>query len=451
MKDIANKYSSSIINLAKTCNIDNLLSFLDRSEVPEVRKTKIKNICVICSRMYNGGVEKTVADLLFIWKKMRLNIILLTEEEENQLDYEYPKEIKRYIIPKSNNIADRLSCIEKIVIDNSIDLVINNSWLNESSIWECILLKYYNVFYIQYAHGSFSSLYKSLDRNEFSYHKIFHYFDMVLALSKTDCSFFNMCGVASYLLKNPITQISSKSKDNIGCDVLWVGRISKDKNTISAIKMMNELKNFLPNVQLHIVGKSEDNDYMNEVNDEIRNLKLENNIVFEGFVKNTHDFYKKSKLLIFTSPAEGYPLVLSESIVNGLPIVMYELPYLSIVEDNKGIIQVKQNDYISMAKIVYELLTNDKKYNKLVKETNKKANTLYKYNLVNEWKNVFKICINKDIKNKNYYTNMNKYDYMVVDELFDDIEEIINNRFEIKNRNSTVKKKMKAILKILNQ
>ena len=42
----------------------------------------------------------------------------------------------------------------------------------------------------------------------------------------------------------------------------------------------------------------------------------------------------------------------------GLPVVMYELPYLNIVQDNDGIISVKQEDVEGAAKEICQLIQN---------------------------------------------------------------------------------------------
>ena len=42
---------------------------------------KAKNIGVYYHRMRNGGVEKVLSKLLFVWKELGYNIVLFTDED----------------------------------------------------------------------------------------------------------------------------------------------------------------------------------------------------------------------------------------------------------------------------------------------------------------------------------------------------------------------------------
>ena len=45
--------------------------------------------------MRNGGVEKVLSKLLFVWKELGYNIVLFTDEEATSDDYEVPENLSR--------------------------------------------------------------------------------------------------------------------------------------------------------------------------------------------------------------------------------------------------------------------------------------------------------------------------------------------------------------------
>ena len=51
---------------------------------------------------------------------------------------------------------------------------------------------------------------------------------------------------------------------------------------------------------------------------------LKENIILLGNIDNIYDYYANSSALLFTSYTEGYPNVLVEAIVSGLPVIAFE-------------------------------------------------------------------------------------------------------------------------------
>lgn len=431
---IKNNPVEELCSLSKEMKTYEFVDFLDDVSIPKVNRKKIKTIGLICNCLYNGGVEKVVSQLLFIFREMNYNLCLLTSEEANEFDYDYPSDVMRFVIPKADNISSRLQRIADIVNKNNIDILINNSWTEDSSFWECILMKYLNVYYVQYTHGALSSMYISLDENEIAYHKEYKYYDVVLSLSKTSALFYQMCGCRSYLIKNPISNdLLNINYDytNNPYELLWVGRVTKDKGIIDALRILGIVKEKIPNVVLKIVGKCENKELETEINEVIKDLSINKNVFFEGYHSDVDEYYKKAKLLISTSNSEGYPMSLIESTMYHLPFAMYSLPYLAIVEDRKGFVEAKQGDVGSMAKVIIELLENDKLYRKIKDEIIKKAIELKKYDIKKAWKDIFDICLNKKECFCNYSDDMSSI--MMIDSLINTSAKIA---CRYKNQNS---------------
>lgn len=83
-------------------------------------------------------------------------------------------------------------------------------------------------------------------------------------------------------------------------------------------------------------------------------------------------------------------MAVSEGRGYGLPVCMYDLPYMELIRDKKGVICVDQGDYKSLANNVVKIL-KDKSYRKqLGKESRESAEQFANYEITEAWKSLFK-------------------------------------------------------------
>ena len=82
-------------------------------------------------------------------------------------------------------------------------------------------------------------------------------------------------------------------------------------------------------------------------------------------------------------------MTLIESKAHGLPTVMYEMPYLEMVKDNKGIISVKPGDIKGAAEQIIRLFSNDELRLELGREAKESIKKYLGFDYGTAWKNVF--------------------------------------------------------------
>ncbi len=131
-------------------------------------------------------------------------------------------------------------------------------------------------------------------------------------------------------------ELPAKPKDVI--NIIYFGRISRDKNIIFAIDVYDEICKEYNNVFFNLVGNSED-DYGKIVRERISNSKNSNSIKRVG--KISHDelklILKEHHIFLFPSkePREGHSNSLNEAMAWGVvPVVSYNNFLPSIVGDN---------------------------------------------------------------------------------------------------------------------
>lgn len=100
--------------------------------------------------------------------------------------------------------------------------------------------------------------------------------------------------------------------------VIMIAELNKNKNQIQLIKAMELLKNKYPNIKALSVGEGEK---LQDLIQEVKLKKLENNISFLGFRKDINELINVSDVGVLLSYREGLPRNLMELMANGKRVI----------------------------------------------------------------------------------------------------------------------------------
>ena len=126
---------------------------------------------------------------------------------------------------------------------------------------------------------------------------------------------------------NPIDEYDIKKRANEKINILdssaikfiTIGRLVEQKGYDRLIRVIKRLKEEYDGVfQLLILGDGEKKKQLEEY---IKENKLTNIVKLQGFVKNPYPYLKNSDLFICSSRAEGYSLVIAESLILNVPVI----------------------------------------------------------------------------------------------------------------------------------
>ncbi len=99
--------------------------------------------------------------------------------------------------------------------------------------------------------------------------------------------------------------------------ILGVGRLTKQKDFSTLIRAFALVKKDYP-ARLMILGQGEDLVSLQEL---VKELDLEENVNFPGFVPNPYTYMEKSSLVVLSSIFEGFGNVIVEAMLAGTPVV----------------------------------------------------------------------------------------------------------------------------------
>lgn len=114
---------------------------------------------------------------------------------------------------------------------------------------------------------------------------------------------------------------SSTGVEKKTCDVIFAGRLIKEKNIdllVRSIKLITATNSLIKCV---IIGDGPERSSLEEL---VKNLELQNNVTFLGFLDNYDDvlsYIKSSKFFVLPSTREGFGIVALEANACGVPVV----------------------------------------------------------------------------------------------------------------------------------
>lgn len=140
-------------------------------------------------------------------------------------------------------------------------------------------------------------------------------------------------------------------------DAIFVGRFDEGKGVLDLVQAWKSVADAHPKSQLVLVGTGT---LYHEALRASRDLGIEDNVVFTGFVEEERLFKTlgSSRLFVSMSKTEGWGFAVAEALAKGLPVVCYDIPAIKeVFGDCKSVFLVRVGDKDSFVKQVEHLLS----------------------------------------------------------------------------------------------
>jgi len=374
----------------------------------------MKKIVLLNDSLIGGGAERITLNLARGLKKRgyEVHIILV----KNIIDYDIEEDINIHYLTENgiiykNKFLNKLALsnklkqiIRKIQQDDEILMYISNAedmdLLSKKAKLDNCFIRYRNSMY-EYYKSKFKNK-KGLKR---TFHKFKHYLKFksiydnrnIITVSKAlEDDIVNKMKIKPKMIKtiyNPFDfdylrkkaeEYKSPIKEPY---IIYVAKFENRKNQKLLIKAYKKANINIPLVLMGKTYTKSDEKYFQELKQLIKELNLEDKIIFPGFQKNPYPWIKNAKLFVMSSNSEGLPLVLVESLILNTPVVSTDCPtgpsevligdlkeFLSPVGDEEKLsknIKKALNNYPNIDEKILEKFKLDysiSKYLELIKE-----------------------------------------------------------------------------------
>ncbi|MBT2685469.1 glycosyltransferase family 4 protein [Bacillus sp. ISL-37] len=136
--------------------------------------------------------------------------------------------------------------------------------------------------------------------------------------------------------------------------LLMVARFDPVKRHDIALKAVERVKHDYPIVKLLLLG---DGQTKPEVENLVKSMGMENNVIFLGYKENVRDFYQLADITLLTSRTESFPLVLLESARENVPVITTDVGGVhEMIPDSKMGFIVPVDDEDSVANAIFKAI-----------------------------------------------------------------------------------------------
>lgn len=358
---------------------------------------KIKKIAVYYPIMNRGGVQRVLSLLLPLYENMGYSMVLITEEISED-DYDIPTTIKRFVIPSARKVTDgilsykeRAEAMEQIFQTESVDLFMHHGVRNSLFVYDMLLANLMGIYTVAEKHQVFTQGFCEIHDLFFMHNEIFRVVDRLVVLSSTEEQYWRVLGIGASYIENPfnwsLTEFQHNETKNE--NIVWVGRLDMDsKQYFDVLEIASRVLQKRPHAKFLMYGSGTQN-AINQLEQEIGKRELENHVFFCGYETDIAHIYENARIHLVTSAYEAFPMGIYESRICGIPLVMYNLPYLELLKEKKGYLASTNGDTNDMAKNICMILENHELERTLQKEAKESLECFSNDIVCEKWKKLF--------------------------------------------------------------
>jgi glycosyltransferase involved in cell wall biosynthesis len=179
-----------------------------------------------------------------------------------------------------------------------------------------------------------------------------------------------------------------KKTNNKTNDAIFFARISKEKGIFNLIRIWKQISYTLSHAKLFVYG-SGSKATVKKLIMQIKSNNLDDTFFYCGYIENEQELYEKvaiSKIFLYPSYSDAFPLGIIESLALGTPVVAYDIPAVNNVYSNLNAVKiVKKGDIKGFSQEILKIFALDaKSYEEMIEEPRLKE-FLTKHSI---WKNV---------------------------------------------------------------
>lgn len=191
--------------------------------------------------------------------------------------------------------------------------------------------------------------------------------------------------------------------------VVVTARISPEKQIDKIVKAVCLARKSISDISLDVYGYVNDNDYMNRINEIVKENNAESVVNFHKYSKDVNHIHKNSQIYALASSMEGFNLSLMEAQSEGDVGVTYNTNYgpNELIRNNVNGFVVKYDDYRGLSDAIVKLFSNPNLLQKMSDESYELSKRYSETNVWKKWRDlIYNAKNNWNVKMKTYNPNI---------------------------------------------
>ncbi len=341
----------------------------------EIAGRTVRHVLLTTKTLRTGGVSGVLLSQAHYLTQAGYRVTIATHGSDNDTQG-VPDGVP--VIEMSGTPAERLLAWADLCRVESVDVIIDHQILYNKS-WPAFVLmaQAEGVPTIGWIHNfALRPIYDRSDMSSFL-EKNLHALATLVTLSPLDAVFWKLRGIshATYLPNPPSPMIlesagtvAARSEPQRPIELIWWGRLEQHtKQVLQLVEVAGWLQRLSVDFRLKIIGPDWGDMSVERLADAVEEAGLSDRVSVVGPLRGQDllDAIDAADLFVNTSIIEGYPLTLAEAQTRGLPVVMYDMPWLMLTTDNEGVITVPQGDAAGLARQIAWIAEDPELYARL--------------------------------------------------------------------------------------
>lgn len=341
----------------------------------ELEGRPVQNVMLTLKALTTGGVSNVLLSQARLLTEAGYSVTIASRQPGSLLDG-VPEGVN--FVELSGKLPSRLAQWADLCREHEIDVIIDHQVLY-SGDWAAYaeMARALDVPTIGWLHNfAMRPMYNLRDTLSFIKRRA-NALSSLITLSPLDVSFWKLFGVphaawlpnpASPLLRETAPRNTPKESPDGHLELIWWGRLEEHTKQVSQlVEVAAQLRKLGVDFRLSVVGP----DWTDMTGKQLADMAAKRGVGDQVDVVGTLrgqallDAIDAAHMFISTSIIEGYPLTLTEAQARGLPVAMYELSWLALVQDNEGVISAPQGDAEKLARRVGAIAADPDAYSAL--------------------------------------------------------------------------------------
>ncbi|WP_222165294.1 glycosyltransferase family 4 protein [Edaphocola aurantiacus] len=223
----------------------------------------------------------------------------------------------------------------------------------------------------------------------------FNNFDCIVLLTEQDRKQANYRTQVA-VIPNTLLQPNEVKSQLHSKKAITVGRLDRLKNHIDQLKVWKEVIKTYPDWTLHIYGEGPERPVLEQYIDD---NGLTKHVFLEGVSTDIASVYSNASLMLFSSLAEGFGMVLIEAMSAGVPCISYNTPCgpSEIIDNGKDGWLVPPGDISQMTEYVIQLIASEEKRAQMGRAAVEKSKQYLPEQIMPKWEALFEQLTQSDL------------------------------------------------------